>query len=129
MQKAKSIDFTLVQKKITKEDPNIAKIWSLKGARDAIEQYRKFMYLLYKYHNTDYIIVPSIEVDEIWHHHILDTKKYQEDCKILYGFFAHHFPYLGMGGKRSLQKLHKYFQITQNLYFEEFGEYMYEVNF
>ena len=87
------------------------------------------MYLLYKYHNTEYQIVPSIEVDEIWHHHILDTRKYSEDCKKIYGFFMHHFSYFGRWNKKDQRELEKAFAITQKLYFEEFGEYMYEVDF
>jgi hypothetical protein len=124
-----NMDFDLIQKKIVKKDPNIARLWTKKGAKDAIEQYKKFMYLLYKYHNTEYQIVPSIEVDEIWHHHILDTRKYSEDCKKIYGFFMHHFPYFGRWNKKDQRELEKAFVITQKLYFEEFGEYMYEVDF
>jgi len=37
-----------IKKKITKKDPNIARVWSSRGAKDAIEQYEKFMYLSYK---------------------------------------------------------------------------------
>ena len=43
-------------------------------------------------------IIPTQEVDEFWHTHILDTKKYAEDCEKFLGQFLHHFPYLGLRG-------------------------------
>ena len=46
--------------------------------------------------NTE--IIPTQEVDEFWHTHILDTKKYAEDCEKFLGRFLHHFPYLGLRG-------------------------------
>ncbi len=127
--KVQTLDFSWIELKLTKSDPNIAKIWSLDGVKDAIMQYKNFMYLLYKYHETGHKIVPSIEVDEIWHHHILDTRKYLSDCEKAYGFFMHHFPYFGMRGSEDFLDLQRSFQDTQRLYFEEFNEYMYEVDF
>ncbi|MCG9628398.1 hypothetical protein L1D34_26635, partial [Vibrio mediterranei] len=92
------IDFTWIERKLTKPDPNISKVWTLEGVKDAISQYRNFMFLLYLYHK-DHKVVPSIEVDEIWHHHILDTRKYFSDCEEVYGEYMHHFPYFGMRGE------------------------------
>jgi hypothetical protein len=43
-------------------------------------------------------IIPTQEVDEFWHTHILDTKKYAADCEKFLGQFLHHFPYLGLRG-------------------------------
>ena len=41
-------------------------------------------------------IVPPKEVDEFWHAHILDTKKYADDCEAVFGYFFHHYPFFGM---------------------------------
>lgn len=35
---------------------------------------------------------PSNDIDEVWHQHILYTRKYAEDCKRFIGFFLHHEP-------------------------------------
>ncbi|WP_058759764.1 glycine-rich domain-containing protein [Pantoea dispersa] len=130
LEKTKSLNFDWIVKKITQKDPNVARVWSEEGAMDAIEQYKKFMYLLHKYHGvSDKKLVPSVEVDEIWHHHILDTRAYAKDCDAIYGYFMHHFPYFGMRGEDDFKDLNQSFSLTQELYFEEFEEYMYEVDF
>ncbi|MCW7763958.1 glycine-rich domain-containing protein [Photorhabdus luminescens] len=130
LQKTNEINFSWIIKKITQRDPNVARIWTKEGAEDAIAQYKKFTYLLFKYHGLKgKKLVPSIEVDEIWHHHILDTRSYEKDCINLYGYFMHHFPYFGMRGDDDFKDLNESFSKTQELYFEEFGEYMYEVDF
>lgn len=67
-------------------------------------------------------IVPSKEVDEFWHAHILDTAKYMGDCEYCFGFYLHHFPYLGLRGAEDAQKLKKHFQSTREYYREVFGE-------
>ncbi|PHM52891.1 glycine-rich domain-containing protein [Xenorhabdus sp. KK7.4] len=128
-EKVKLLDLTWIIKKITQKDPNIAKVWTEEGAKDAMEQYKNFMFLLYKYKGKNIKIVPSIEVDEIWHHHILDTQRYQKDCQNIYGHFMHHSPYFGLRDDNYLKELNKDFMITQELYFKEFGDYMYEVDF
>lgn len=130
LNKTNSLDFEWIAKEITKKDPNIARQWSEEGVSDAIEQYKKFMYLLYKYQSLpDKKLVPSVEVDEIWHHHILDTRKYEKDCMNVYGYFMHHFPYFGMRSDEDFKDLNKSFASTQELYFEEFEDYMYEIDF
>ena len=35
---------------------------------------------------------PTQAVDEFWHQHILNTKKYANDCQNIFGFFVHHLP-------------------------------------
>ena len=34
----------------------------------------------------------SEAVDRFWHAHIIDTKKYAQDCHHLFGRFLHHMP-------------------------------------
>lgn len=130
IEKTKSLNFDWIVKKITQKDPNVSRVWTEEGAKDAIEQYKNFMYLLFKYQgSSDKKLVPSIEVDEIWHHHILDTRSYAKDCENIYGYFMHHFPYFGMRGEEDFKDLNQSFASTQELYFEEFNDYMYEVDF
>jgi len=69
-------------------------------------------------------MVPSKEVDAFWHAHILDTMKYAEDCEEIFGYFLHHFPYLGLRGGEDAARQEQADQETQRLYQQEFGEPM-----
>jgi hypothetical protein len=65
--------------------------WTIEQATEAIEQYRRFLLLHYLY--PDRRLVPTRNVDIVWHHHILDTSQYQKDCLEVFGHFLHHYPY------------------------------------
>ncbi len=54
--------------------------------------------------------------------HILDTRKYAADCETTFGYFLHHFPYLGLRGEEDAQALQAAFLEMQRLTVEEFGE-------
>ena len=58
--------------------------------------YRQFLKLAAKH--PDAPIVPSEEVDEFWHMHILDTQRYSADCERIFGYMIHHDPYSGLDG-------------------------------
>ena len=69
--------------------------WSALRA-DAVEvEYRRFLYLMKKY--PDAGASPTVDVDTFWHYHILDTVKYAVDCEAVFGYFLHHYPYVGIG--------------------------------
>ena len=59
----------------------------------AIEEYKRFLIL--KIENPDVGMSPTKSMDEVWHFHILDTKKYAEDCDRMFGTFLHHTPGYG----------------------------------
>ena len=70
--------------------------WSAAHA-DAVEiEYRRFLTLMKLYPNE--ATAPLVDVDTFWHYHILDTAKYAADCAGAFGYFLHHYPYLGMDG-------------------------------
>lgn len=85
----------------------------------AIKLYKRFLWLVYKF-GDKYPIVPTKEIDEVWHNHILHTKHYHEDCQKIMGRFIHHTP--SDGSEADTQKLAEHFQITRDLYFQEFNE-------
>jgi hypothetical protein len=93
--------------------------WTHQRTMQAIAQYRQFLYLIYLYPNRS--LVPTQECDRVWHHHILDTMKYAQDCQMLFGYFLHHFPYFGLRGEGDRQNLHVAFEQTQTLFQEHFG--------
>lgn len=68
--------------------------WSQARA-DAIDtEYRRFLYLQHTYKGE--AASPTADVDTFWHYHILDTMKYAADCEQAFGYFMHHYPYLGL---------------------------------
>lgn len=71
--------------------------WKLRNDADNIEnEYRQFLFLIAS--NRGKTVVPwSQNLDDFWHEHILDTKKYQDDCQSLFGEFIHHNPHLPKG--------------------------------
>lgn len=62
-------------------------------AATAIREYARFMALGRVFGGE----VPSKVIDEVWHAHILDTRRYAADCERVFGQFVHHYPYFGMG--------------------------------
>lgn len=100
--------------------------WRRHEAEKACELYRNFLYLNVKYPECA-PLPPSDDVDEFWHNHILDTKKYAQDCQMIFGKYLHHYPYLGIDENSTMEDLKRYFQKTQELHFKEFGEYIYKV--
>lgn len=99
-----TLDFTLIRKRlITKDGWNQSRV-------DAAERgYREFLALAKA--NPGESLVPTEEVDEFWHYHILDTYKYQEDCLLVFGYFFHHDPNLEKGSV----ELNELFARTQEL--------------
>jgi hypothetical protein len=61
-------------------------------------------------------------VDTFWHYHILDTLKYAEDCQAVFGYFLHHFPYLGLRGEEDLLAHERVGERMRVLYEDTFGE-------
>jgi len=69
---------------------------------DAVErEYRRFLCLMKMFSEED--IAPLVDVDTFWHYHILDTMKYAADCQNVFGYFLHHYPYVGMRGEHDEQ--------------------------
>lgn len=84
------------------------------------EGYRQFLILTYLYPEVS--LVPTREIDDFWHCHILDTRKYPRDCELLFGQLLHHNPYFGIGSKESRKELSLAFQQTAVLAELHFGE-------
>ena len=108
--------------KIKLLDPLEGKGWSREYADQLEIAYKRFLLLSVKY--PDMPTVPTTDIDTFWHYHILDTMKYAEDCQNAFGFFLHHFPYMGMRGEEDAANLQKASSVTRSLYEKEFGEPM-----
>lgn len=94
--------------------------WSLEHANAVEKEYRRFLCLMKKY--PDEAAAPLQDVDTFWHYHILDTMKYAVDCERVFGYFLHHFPYVGLRGEADLDAHHRMGERMKELYEETFGE-------
>lgn len=94
--------------------------WS-RARADAIDlEYRRFLYL--QYANPNQSSSPTADVDTFWHYHILDTLKYAADCDQAFGYFMHHYPYLGLLDSDEVDSDTKAAERTRVLYEATFGE-------
>ncbi len=84
--------------------------------------YRRFLTLRKLYPHKS--LVPSALLDLIWHYHILDTRKYTDDCHRIFGYYVHHDPYFGNQGEEDKRENELAWEDTQRLWVEEFGESM-----
>ena len=114
----KHLDFDRLKHKYVHSDDAkmTAREWDLSE-----REYRRFLALKHLYPNA--ALVPSKQVDVIWHAHILDTRAYREDCETVFGRFIDHYPYFGIYGKEDHTLLQEAFTETINLYEKHFGTY------
>lgn len=124
------LDLDRIIKKLTSSDTaitHLTKPWSRRKSLEAVQQYKRYLWIIYRYQKKYKFLPPSAEIDLIWHAHILDTKAYAKDCQKIFGRLLHHNPYFGLNGKKDRKNLIKAFQETQNLYQQEFGEPIYSL--
>ncbi len=88
--------------------------WSQKDAIAAVQQYRNYLFLRKKY--PDHNLPPSIDIDDVWHAHVLHTKEYRTFCKEVFhnkeDKYLDHDPHLGREG--SAEKLAQLFERNTN---------------
>lgn len=113
-----TLDLTMVKMKLM--DPKEGKGWD-RDQTDRVEvRYKRFLLLNATVPDAD--IVPTTDVDDMWHYHILDTQAYATDCQQVFGEFFHHFPYFGLRGPEDAKDLQRAFAETCALYERTFGE-------
>jgi hypothetical protein len=94
--------------------------WTLEYANAVESEYRRFLYLMKMFPNEQ--TAPLFDVDVFWHYHILDTMKYADDCESVFGYFLHHFPYVGLRGADDEAAHQRIGVRMQEMYEETFGE-------
>lgn len=113
-EKIRALDLEPIKFKLIKE-----KGWSLQRA-DTVEQlYKAYLTLFALYPKEEH--VPTADIDEMWHSHILDTHKYMADCQDIFGFYLHHYPYLGMLGTEDAAMATAQFEATRRRFMEVAG--------
>ena len=94
--------------------------WTQKQTARAIEFYKMFLYLIRLYPHTR--LVPTWEIDQVWHRHILtNTYQYVLDCQKLFGRTLHHVSHFGQRNEPRLEQLEAAFVNTQALFRKHFG--------
>ncbi|SNT29845.1 hypothetical protein SAMN05421770_10731 [Granulicella rosea] len=95
--------------------------WSAERAEAARIEYLRFLTLLQT--QPGFMVIPwpnaqgEDDLDQFWHQHILDTRKYANDCDLLFGRLMHHNPHVVQGSEQELESVKK----TQRLYARRFG--------
>ena len=87
-------DFSLTKIKLL--EPDYAG-WTKERANTAEIDYKRYLSVTKAL--GGYQLVPNGDIDRFWHEHILDTRRYAQDCEELFGGFLHHYPYFGMRGE------------------------------
>jgi hypothetical protein len=100
-------------------DPEEGEGWTRELVEHMETRYKRYLTLVAKYPRET--IAPDKDVDRFWHAHILDTRKYIDDCERVFGFYLHHFPYFGMRGADDAAALAKAGERTRELHEAEFG--------
>ena len=94
--------------------------WSLEKANAVEFEYRRFLFLMKQFPQEE--TAPLMDVDTFWHYHILDTLKYAADCEQVFGYFLHHFPYIGLRGEDDEAAHQRVGERMKQLYEQTFGE-------
>ena len=92
---------------------------SLAEADQDVALYRCFLKLCALHPSA--AIVPTRQLDRVWHTHMLDTTKYRADCEQAFGFFLDHFPYFGFRGDEDRRAWEQDFAHTRRLFRQHFG--------
>ncbi len=93
--------------------------WTLLYAKRAIEEYKKFIYLICA---ENISCSPSDQLDQVWHLHMLYTESYWKDfCRDTLNREIHHNP--SLGGKLEKEKYNNMYEYTINIYYKYFLEF------
>lgn len=111
------IDLAPINEKLRHSEPSR---WDVASIEQAEAVYRKFLALHLLHRGED--LVPNTVIDDYWHQHILDTRKYVTDCSVIFGEVLHHDPMFGMRGEEDRRANAAAFERTKVLWQRAFGE-------
>lgn len=112
------LDLTYLVDKLSSDDYELTP-WKREDAQTCVELYKRFLWLSRQYSKDK--LVPTQDMDEVWHQHILNTQRYHQDCNAIFGHYFHHLP-SNPNDPEDAQTLQQQFQKTQALYLKEYGE-------
>jgi hypothetical protein len=118
LRRVDALDLEPIVYKLTRPDPGEPCL-TLARADDDVALYRRFLKLCVLYPGAR--IVPTRQLDHVWHTHMLDTAKYRADCDHVFGYFMDHFPYAGLRGEDDRRAWRDDFTQTCHLFRKHFG--------
>jgi hypothetical protein len=104
-------------------------LWQVSGPRfadheflqDGVGNYYKFLQLRKRASNKQQVIVPTYQIDLMWHTHILThLGHYYDDCRAIMGDTLHHDD--SLNDRTEGGTLDRAFQVTKALWEEQYGE-------
>jgi hypothetical protein len=107
--------------KVRMMDAQLGEGWTREYADSIGVAYKTYLTMLVKYPDDAEDILLSEDVDEFWHTHILQTRKYMQDCQNMFGNFLHHEPHVGEVTSADVEKRTVQAERTRQLYEREFG--------
>ena len=116
VERVAQLNFTKINRKLQYDDPER---WNHTQLKEAEEDYRRFLVLNLLYPEEQLAV--NRVLDDYWHAHILDTKKYAADCEHVFGKLLHHYPYFGLPGEADEGQNVPAFGVTQRIWEETFG--------
>lgn len=105
-----ALELDFLGRKLLQDDADEAarrngeRLWDEERVARALHEYRQFLALMLWH--PDAYLVPSEDIDEVWHAHVLFTARYQADCDTIFGAFQHHLPELGDAEDAPAEALH-----------------------
>lgn len=106
-----SLDLTYLADAMSSENYPLPR-WERDEALHCLQIYKNFLWLHKLYPQVS--LVPTKEIDECWHNHILYTRNYARDCEQLFGHYFHHLP--AIPGEND-NELASHYSQTKELYF------------
>ena len=119
MEKLKALDLSPIAAYLINSQNGYG--WRQRQIFRAIRRYKTFLFVSYLYPNMQ--LVPTQDIDRVWHCHLLHTRKYRQDCELLFGHFIDHEPDSELWSEAN-QNLDTVFAQTQALIalFEQYFE-------
>lgn len=114
------LDLSYIAKAMCSTDYPLPR-WTLSDALHCCAIYKNFLFLQKKHFPA--FLVPTKEIDEYWHNHILHTRKYFLDCLHIFGHYLHHEP-VTEADNDNIDILVKNYVNTKKLYLAEFKQPM-----
>jgi hypothetical protein len=118
LRRVDALDFEPIVYKLMHAEQGETALTLAEADRD-VALYRCFLKLCVMYPTAT--IVPTRQIDRVWHTHMLDTAKYRADCDDVFGHFMDHFPYAGLRGESDRRAWRDAFALTRRLFGEHFG--------
>jgi len=117
VEKLHNLDLQPVGQKLMSNEQGTG--WTEEKTQVAIARYKMFLLLHFLFPHIS--LVPTQEIDEVWHTHILlNTRQYFQDCQHLFGDILHHYSPAEVD-KAERQHQETAFSVTLNLFEEVFG--------